>query len=239
MKKDFSSQLKSMNADVLCIQETKAQDDQVMEALSSIEGYHIFSSSAERKGYSGTALLSKEQPISVTTGIGVAEHDTEGRVITAEYPTFYLIDVYVPNSGAELARLDYRGEWDKALLEYMKHLEETKPIIICGDFNVAHEPIDIARPKDNYNKSAGYTQKEIDGMDHFLQSGFIDTFRHFYPDLKEAYSWWSYRFHAKEKNIGWRIDYFLISQSLLPDLKEAFILKDIEGSDHCPIGINL
>ena len=239
MKKDFSSQLKSMNADVLCIQETKAQDDQVMEALNGIEGYHIFSYSAERKGYSGTALLSKEQPISVTKGIGVAEHDTEGRVITAEYPTFYLIDVYVPNSGAELARLDYRGEWDKALLRYMKHLEETKPVVICGDFNVAHEPIDIARPKDNYNKSAGYTQKEIDGMDHFLQSGFVDTFRHFYPDLKEAYSWWSYRFHAKEKNIGWRIDYFLISQSLLPDLKEAFILKDIEGSDHCPIGITL
>lgn len=239
MKKDFSSQLKSMNADVLCIQETKAQDDQVMEALNGIEGYHIFSYSAERKGYSGTALLSKEQPISVTKGIGVAEHDTEGRVITAEYPTFYLIDVYVPNSGAELARLDYRGEWDKALLGYMKHLEETKPVVICGDFNVAHEPIDIARPKDNYNKSAGYTQKEIDGMDHFLQSGFVDTFRHFYPDLKEAYSWWSYRFHAKEKNVGWRIDYFLISQSLLPDLKEAFILKDIEGSDHCPIGITL
>ena len=239
MKKDFSSQLQSMNADVLCIQETKAQDDQVMEALNGIEGYHIFSYSAERKGYSGTALLSKEQPISVTKGIGVAEHDTEGRVITAEYTTFYLIDVYVPNSGAELARLDYRGEWDKALLRYMKHLEETKPVVICGDFNVAHEPIDIARPKDNYNKSAGYTQKEIDGMDHFLQSGFVDTFRHFYPDLKDAYSWWSYRFHAKEKNIGWRIDYFLISQSLLPDLKEAFILKDIEGSDHCPIGITL
>jgi len=239
MKKDFSSQLKSMNADVLCIQETKAQDDQVVEALNAIESYHIFSSSAERKGYSGTALLSKEQPISVTTGIGVAEHDTEGRIITAEYSTFYLIDVYVPNSGSELARLDYRGEWDKSLLGYMKHLEETKPVVICGDFNVAHEPIDIARPKDNYNKLAGYTQKEIDGMDHFLQSGFIDTFRHFYPDLKEAYSWWSYRFHAKEKNIGWRIDYFLISQSLLPNLKEAFILKDIEGSDHCPIGITL
>jgi exodeoxyribonuclease-3 len=138
-----------------------------------------------------------------------------------------------------LARLDYRGEWDKALFDYMKRLEQTKPVVICGDFNVAHEPIDIARPKENYNKAAGYTQKEIDGMDRFIGGGFVDTFRHFYPDKKEAYSWWSYRFGAREKNIGWRIDYFLISQSLVPQLKEAFILNDIDGSDHCPVGVVL
>ena len=239
IKKDFAAQLKSIDADVFCFQETKAQDDQVAEAMSAITGYHLYYASAERKGYSGTAMLCKEEPLSVTRGIGIAEHDTEGRVITAEFPQYYVIDVYVPNSGAELARLDYREEWDKALFDYLKKLEQHKPVVICGDFNVAHEPIDIARPKENYNKSAGYTQKEIDGMDRFLQGGFTDTFRHFYPDLKDAYSWWSYRFNAKAKNLGWRIDYFLISNMLVPQLKEAFILKEIEGSDHCPVGIVL
>lgn len=237
MKKDFLSILESMDADVLCIQETKAQDDQVAEALLALEGYRVYSSSAVRKGYSGTAVLCRQEPQCVTYGIGIEEHDQEGRVITVEYPEFYLIDVYVPNSGQELARLDYRQEWDKALFNYMKNLERTKPVIICGDFNVAHEPIDIARPKENYNKAAGYTQKEIDGMDRFIQGGFVDTFRHFYPDKRDIYSWWSYRFGAREKNIGWRIDYFLMSQSLLSNLKEAFILNEIEGSDHCPVGI--
>lgn len=237
MKKDFLSLLESMDTDALCIQETKAQDGQVFEALAEVKGYHIYVSSAVRKGYSGTAILSREEPMSVTYGLGIEQHDQEGRVITVEYPQFYLIDVYVPNSGSELARLDYRQEWDQALFNYMKHLEQTKPIVICGDFNVAHEPIDIARPKENYNKAAGYTQKEIDGMDRFIGGGFVDTFRHFYPDLKDTYSWWSYRFGAREKNIGWRIDYFLISSSLLPNLKESFILNKIAGSDHCPIGI--
>lgn len=237
IKKDFAAQLKSIDADVFCFQETKAQDDQVKEALLPVTDYHLYSSSAIRKGYSGTAILTKQQPISITTGMGIEEHDMEGRIITTEFPDFYIIDVYVPNSGAELARLDYRQNWDKDLYDYLKKMEQHKPVIICGDFNVAHEPIDIARPKENYNKAAGYTQKEIDGMDRFLQGGFVDTFRHFYPDKKEAYSWWSYRFGAKAKNIGWRIDYFLISQSLLPKLKEAFILKEIEGSDHCPVGI--
>lgn len=237
VKKDFLSKIERMDADVVCIQETKAQDDQVKEALTELQGYHIYSSSAVRKGYSGTAVLSRVAPLSVTMGIGIEEHDTEGRVVTVELANYYLIDVYVPNSGSELARLDYRGEWDKALLAYMKKLELTKPVVICGDFNVAHEPIDIARPKENYNKAAGYTQREIDGMDHYVAEGFVDTFRHFYPDKKEAYSWWSYRFGAREKNIGWRIDYFLISKALLPQLQEAFILNDIDGSDHCPVGV--
>jgi len=237
IKKDFTEQLQSMNPDVLCIQETKAQDDQVKEALTDITGYHIYCTSAVRKGYSGTAMLCKQKPLSVTYGIGIEDHDQEGRVINAEFPEFYFIDVYVPNSGVDLARLDYRQEWDKVLFAYLKKLEEKKPVVICGDFNVAHEPIDIARPKENYNKTAGYTQKEIDGMDRFLNGGFIDTFRHFFPDKKEAYTWWSYRFNAKAKNLGWRIDYFLISQALLPKLQEAFILDHVEGSDHCPIGI--
>ncbi len=239
MKKDFLQKLENMNADVLCIQETKAQDDQVKEALADLQGYHVYCNSAVRKGYSGTAVLSKVEPLSVTTDMGIEEHDQEGRVITVEFEDFYLIDVYVPNSGAELARLDYRGNWDKALLAYMKKLEEKKPVAICGDFNVAHEPIDIARPKENYNKAAGYTQKEIDGMDNFIAGGFVDTFRHFYPDKKDTYSWWSYRFGAREKNIGWRIDYFLISQSLVSRLQEAFIMQEIDGSDHCPVGIKI
>lgn len=239
LKKDFLPKVEAMNADVICIQETKAQDDQVLEALAEVSNYHIYCSSAVRKGYSGTAILSKQEPLSVQMGIGIEAHDQEGRTITLEFPDFYLIDVYVPNSGAELARLDYRSQWDKDLFDYMKGLETKKPVVICGDFNVAHEAIDIARPKDNYNKSAGYTQKEIDGMDRFVQGGFVDTFRHFYPDKAQAYSWWSYRAGARAKNIGWRIDYFLISQSLLDLLKEAFILPEIEGSDHCPVGIVL
>ncbi len=239
VKKDFLSKIEKMDADVFCIQETKAQDDQVKEALAELQGYRVCSNSAVRKGYSGTAVLSRVEPICVTNGIGIEEHDQEGRVITVEFQDFYLINVYVPNSGAELGRLDYRAEWDKALLAYMKRLEQTKPVVICGDFNVAHEPIDIARPKDNYNKSAGYTQKEIDGMDRFIDSGFVDTYRHFYPDKKDSYSWWSYRFGAREKNIGWRIDYFLISQALLPSLKEAFILNEVDGADHCPVGVVL
>lgn len=239
MKKDFEGKLEEMGADIVCLQETKAQDDQVKAALFGIDGYHIYSTSAIRKGYSGTALLTKNEPLSVRYGMGIPEHDQEGRLITAEFDTFFMIDVYVPNSGSELVRLDYRTTWDVALLAYLKQLEQTKPVIICGDFNVAHKPIDIARPDDNYNKTSGYTQREIDGMDRYLAAGFIDSYRHFYPDQKDVYTWWSYRFSAKEKNIGWRIDYFLLSNVLGPKLKEAFILKDIEGSDHCPIGIKI
>jgi exodeoxyribonuclease III len=239
VKKDFCSQLKSINADVFCIQETKAQDDQVKEALADLRGYCLYSTSAVRKGYSGTAILSKIEPINVAYGIGIEAHDGEGRVITAEFSDFFVVNVYVPNSGSELVRLDYRQEWDKALYDYLKKLEQRKSVIICGDFNVAHQPIDIAHPAANYNKSAGYTQKEIDGMDRFTNGGFIDTFRYLYPDKKEAYSWWSYRFNARAKNVGWRIDYFLISETLKSQLKEALILPEVEGSDHCPIGIVL
>lgn len=237
MKKDFVKSLEIINADILCIQETKAQDEQVDETLAGIQGYHILRSSAVRKGYSGTAMLTRNEPLTVKYGLGIEEHDQEGRTITAEFDDFYMICVYVPNSGQELARLDYRATWDKALADYIKQLEKNKPVIICGDFNVAHEAIDIARPKENYNKSAGYTQKEIDGMDRFIGNGMIDTFRHLYPEKKEAYSWWSFRGGAREKNIGWRIDYFLISQNLLPQLEDAFILNTIQGSDHCPVGI--
>lgn len=238
-KKNFFEDFEKMNADILCLQETKAQDDQVQEALASIEGYHIYSNSAEKKGYSGTAIISKEKPIKVTKDIGIAEHDTEGRVLCAEYKDFFLVDVYVPNSGSELKRLAYRQSWDLAFCDYLKDLEESKPVIVCGDFNVCHKPIDLARPKQNYNKSAGFMQEEIDGMDRFTGRGLVDTFRHFYPDTPEKYSWWSYRAGARAKNIGWRIDYFLVSESFLSQVSDAAIHADVLGSDHCPVSIEL
>lgn len=237
-KKGFPDSLAELNPDVLCIQETKAQDDQVSEALEDIKGYHLYSNSAEKKGYSGTAILSKAEPLTTSVDIGIEEHDLEGRVIAAEFKHFYLVTVYVPNSSRGLTRLDYREEWDKAFLNYLKSLEEKKPVVVCGDFNVAHQAIDLARPKSNYNKTAGYTQKEIDGMSNYLDAGFIDTFRFLYPD-KVAYSWWSYMFQARAKNIGWRIDYFLVSASLKDNVKEASIYPDYMESDHCPIGLVL
>ena len=238
-KKKFFIDLKNMNPDILCVQETKAQDEQVSEALCSVTGYHIFSNSAEKKGYSGTAILSKLSPLSVTCGIGIAEHDNEGRVLCAEYPNFYLVNVYVPNSGSDLKRLSYRQEWDIAFFTYLKNLEITKPVVVCGDFNVAHKPVDLARPKENYNKFAGYMQEEIDGMNRYINNGLADSFRHFYPEKTGAYSWWSYRAGAREKNVGWRIDYFLVSQAFMPSVKNAFILPEIMDSDHCPVGIEL
>jgi exodeoxyribonuclease-3 len=171
--------------------------------------------------------------------MGISEHDQEGRVIAAEFNDFYVINVYVPNSGSELVRLDYRAQWDKDFLEYLKKLENKKPDIVCGDFNVAHQPIDIARPKANYNKSAGYTQKEIDGFTRFTETGLVDSFRHFYPEKENIYSWWSYRAGARAKNVGWRIDYCLVSESLMSQVKGAFILNEYMGSDHCPVGIEL
>lgn len=237
--KNFVEKFNAFNADIVCLQETKAQDDQVKETLKDFTDYFIYSNSAERKGYSGTAIISKRKPLSVTYDMGVAEHDNEGRVICAEYPDFYVINVYVPNSGVELARLDYRAKWDIDFAAYLKKLEEKKPVIVCGDFNVAHEPIDIANPKSNYNKTAGYTQTEIDGMDRFIGQGLVDSFRKFYPDKEKAYSWWSYRFQARAKNIGWRIDYFLVSKSYADNLIDAFILPDVDGSDHCPVGIEI
>jgi len=238
MKKDFLASLEDMQTDVLCLQETKAQDDQVLEALADLEGYYIFTNSAEKKGYSGTAILSKEKPLSVTVDIGLEEHDTEGRVITAEYVDFYLITVYTPNSGSELKRLPYRQTWDSAFLAFIKNLEKTKPVIVCGDLNVAHKEIDLARPKPNYNKSAGYMQDEIDGMDQYHQAGFIDTFRCLNPE-QVKYSWWSYRAGARARDIGWRIDYFLVSASLETKLQQADIFTEIMGSDHCPVMLEI
>lgn len=239
LKKDFVESFASMEADILCLQETKAQDDQVRETLAELDGYHVYSNSAVKKGYSGTAIISKQAPLSITKDMGIEEHDQEGRVLCAEYEDFYLVTVYVPNSGSELKRLDYRQTWDQDFFNYLKNLEASKPVLVCGDFNVAHTDIDLARPKPNYNKSAGYMQEEIDGMDRFTQGGFKDTFRHFYPEVTDKYSWWSYRAGARGKNIGWRIDYFLASESFLPQLKDAFILDQIMGSDHCPVGIEL
>jgi exodeoxyribonuclease-3 len=238
-KKNFFEDFKTMDADILCLQETKAQDDQVAEALVPLEGFYIYSNSAEKKGYSGTAIISKTEPISVSRDIGITEHDTEGRVLCLEYNAFFLIDVYVPNSGSELKRLDYRQEWDQAFFNYLKNLEKSKPVIVCGDFNVAHKAIDLARPKPNYNKSAGFMQEEINGMDRFTQGGLTDTFRYLYPEETDKYSWWSYRAGARGRNVGWRIDYFLVSESYLPSVKSASILNEVLGSDHCPVAIEL
>ena len=238
VKKDFKEKFESLNADYFCLQETKAQDEKVAEALAEINNFQLSSNSAVKKGYSGTAILSKEKPISVQKGMGIEIHDQEGRILTTEFEHFFLVNVYVVNSSSGLKRLDYREQWDKDFLNYLKSLEETKPVIVLGDFNVCHQRIDIARPDSNYNKSPGYTQVEIDGMTNFLEAGFVDTFRALHPD-EVAYSWWSYRAGARQKNVGWRIDYFLASATLQPVIKEAFILNDILGSDHCPVGVAL
>ena len=238
-KKDFFRDFEVMAPDMLCLQETKAQDDQVADTLAEINGYHIYSNSAVKKGYSGTAILSKHEPVSVTKDIGIEEHDQEGRVLCLEYEKFFLVDVYVPNSGNDLKRLDYRQTWDMAFFSYLKELEKMKHVVVCGDFNVAHKSIDLARPKPNYNKSAGFMQEEIDGMDRYTQGGFVDTFRYFYPELTEKYSWWSYRAGARGKNVGWRIDYFLVSEAFMPSVKKAEILNNVMGSDHCPVMIEI
>jgi exodeoxyribonuclease-3 len=235
-KKGLSTILEHINADIIGFQETKAQDDQVLEALKEVSGYHIFSNSAVKKGYSGTAILSKKEPIKVTYGLGIEEHDQEGRLICAEYEDFYYITVYVPNSGTGLVRLKYRTKWDNDLLEFVNNKD--KPVFLCGDLNVAHQELDLKNPKSNYNKTPGYTQFEIDGMTNYINSGFTDTFRHFYPQ-EIKYSWWSYRFSARLKNIGWRLDYFLASEDALNMVNDAFILNDVMGSDHCPVGIEL
>lgn len=239
VKKNFPEDFRKMDADIFCIQETKAQDDQVAEALSGITGYHVFSCSAERKGYSGTATLTRTEPVSVSRGIGLEKHDNEGRVLCLEFEEFFLVNVYVPNSGSDLKRLGYRQEWDLAFYQYLKKLEQKKPVIACGDFNVAHHPIDLARPKENYNKFAGYMQEEIDGMDRYTQNGLVDSFRHFYPDKTGVYTWWSFRAGARANNVGWRIDYFLVSKNFISQVKSAFVLNEIMGSDHCPVGIEI
>ena len=238
MKKDFLDSLKNMHTDILCLQETKAQDEQVIEALSEVSDYFIYTNSAVKKGYSGTAILTKVKPISIEYDLGIEEHDQEGRVIAAEYDTFILVTVYTPNSGSELKRLPYRQSWDKDFHDYLKQLERRKPLVVCGDLNVAHQDIDLARPKPNYNKSAGYMQAEIDGLQRYLSNGFIDSFRLINPNT-EKYSWWSYRAGARAKNVGWRIDYFLISESLKNKVQDADILTEVMGSDHCPVQLDL
>src|SRR5690606_20542989 len=238
VKKDFLNSMQQLQPDVLCVQETKAQDHQVLEAVGDLPGYHIFTHSAVRPGYSGTAIFSRTQPLAIRYGIGIEEHDQEGRVITAEFSDFYLLTVYTPNSGDGLKRLGYRERWDRDFRDFVVQLERHKPVVICGDLNVCHRPIDIARPQANYNKSAGYTQIEIDGLDRLLDTGYIDTFRHFYPDTIK-YSWWSMRGGAREKNIGWRLDYFLASSTLQNRFKSAEILNEYYGSDHCPVVLEL
>lgn len=239
VKKDFFADLEKIDPDILCMQETKAQDDQVTEALKPLSGYHIYSNSATRPGYSGTAVATKIEPLNVSRGIGIKEHDGEGRVLCLEYEDYFLVNVYVPNSGSELKRLEYRQNWDRDFFYYLKDLEKTRPVIVCGDLNVAHKPGDLARPAENYNKSAGYMQEEIDGMDRLTGGGLADTFRRLNPGATSRYSWWSFRANARAKNIGWRIDYFLVSESFLNSVKEAFILEAVTGSDHCPVGIVL
>lgn len=236
--KTFLEDMQTQDPDVICLQETKATPEQVAAAVAPLSAYQVFANSAERKGYSGTAILTKVAPISVTYDIGMPEHDSEGRVICAEFDSFYLVTVYVPNSGSELLRLGYRQTWDAAFLAYLKNLETSKPVVVCGDFNVAHRAIDLARPKENYNKAAGYMQEEIDGMNAFTSAGLLDSFRTMHPETVK-YSWWSYRAGAREKNVGWRIDYFLVSEAFVPQIQEAFILNDVFGSDHCPVGVVL
>ena len=238
MKKDFPASLEAFKTDVLCLQETKAQDDQVGEALEKIDGYHLYSNSAVKKGYSGTAILTKKKPMAVRFDMGIEEHDREGRVIALEFGSFFLVNVYTPNSGSELKRLEYRQRWDADFLNYIKGLEKEKPVMVCGDLNVAHKEIDLARPKANYNKTAGYMQEEIDGMDNIVSANFIDTFRYIYPD-KIKYSWWSYRAGAREKNVGWRIDYLVTSSTMARNIKHADILDEVMGSDHCPVLLDL
>ncbi len=235
VQKGFAEIFTDLNADIFCLQETKLQEGQIE---LDFPGYHQYWNYAEKKGYSGTAVFTKEEPLSVTRGIGIDEHDKEGRVLTLEFPDFYLVNVYTPNSQNELARLDYRMTWEDAFLSYLKKLEETKPVIFCGDLNVAHKEIDLKNPKTN-RRNAGFTDEERGKMTHLLASGFIDTFRYFYPDQKDIYSWWSYRFRSREKNAGWRIDYFIISNALESRLQDAKIHTEIFGSDHCPIELDL
>lgn len=233
VEKGFSGFFHEADADIFCLQETKLQEGQI---TLDLPGYYQYWNYAEKKGYSGTAIFTREEPLSVSYGLGIEKHDHEGRVITLEFKNFYMVTVYTPNSQEELKRLGYRMEWEDDFLSYLKKLEENKPVIVCGDMNVAHKEIDLKNPKTN-RKNAGFTDEERSKFTSLLEAGFIDTFRHFYPDLAHAYSWWSYRFKAREKNAGWRIDYFLVSDALKSTLKDAVIYKDIMGSDHCPVGL--
>ena len=233
--KGFLDFFHEIRADAVCLQETKMQPDQLTLEL---DGYQQYWNSAVKKGYSGTAVFTKAQPISVKNGMDIPEHDNEGRVITCEYENFYLVTVYTPNAQSELARLDYRMTWDDAFREYMLELDAKKPVIVCGDMNVAHKEIDLKNPGPNRG-SAGFTDEEREKFTKLLESGFTDTFRHLHPDLVGAYSWWSYRFKAREKNAGWRIDYFVVSERIKEKMKDAKILSDVFGSDHCPVQLEI
>ena len=235
LKKGFEDFFSSNNADVYCLQEVKAEKEEIP---FNPEGYHFYLNTADKKGYSGTAIYSKKEPISVTYGMGIDEHDHEGRIITVEYEDFYLVNEYVPNVKRDLSRLDYRMVWEEDFKKYLKKLEEKKPVIVCGDFNVAHEEIDIKNAKANRG-NAGFTDEERDKFTKLLESGFVDTFRYYNPDKKDMYSWWSYMGKAREKNVGWRIDYFITSKSIIDKFKNPEIYMDVFGSDHCPIGIDI
>ncbi len=235
MQKGFMDFFREADADIFCLQETKVQAGQVE---LNLPGYHQYWNYAEKKGYSGTAIFSKKEPLQVTYGMGIPEHDREGRLITLEFADFYMITVYTPNSQDGLARLSYRMEWEDAFYQYLKSLEQKKPVIFCGDLNVAHKEIDLKNPKTNH-KNAGFTDEERGKFSHLIENGFIDSFRYFYPDKTDIYSWWSYRFHAREKNAGWRIDYFVLSENLAGRMEDACIYTEVEGSDHCPVGLIL
>ena len=233
--KGFLETFQQLDADAFCLQETKLQEGQIDLDLP---GYYQYWNYAQKKGYSGTAIFTKQEPLSVFYGMGIEEHDQEGRVITLEYETYFLVTVYTPNAQDGLARIDYRMSWEDAFLNYLKELEKTKPVIVCGDLNVAHEEIDLKNPKTNRG-NAGFSDQEREKMSRLLANGFVDTFRYFYPDAEGRYSWWSYRFRARENNAGWRIDYFLVSEQLKPLLVDAKIHSEVMGSDHCPVEVEI
>ena len=239
VNKGFKEFFKEIDADIFCIQETKMQEAQLDENILEIfEGYNAYWNSAEKKGYSGTAIFTKQKPLNVTYGIGKEEHDKEGRVITLEFEKFYMVNIYTPNSKRELERLDYRQLWEDEIRAYLLKLKENKSVVMCGDLNVAHTEIDLKNPKTN-RKNAGFTDEERTKMTELLNAGFVDTFRYKYPEVEGKYSWWSYMFHAREKNAGWRIDYFIVSENLKDKIEDAKILDDIYGSDHCPVELDL
>ncbi|MGM9953974.1 MAG: exodeoxyribonuclease III [Intestinibaculum porci] len=234
VKKGFEDFFKEADADIFAIQETKAQPEQI--ALD-FPDYHMYTNSAVKKGYSGTAVFTKKEPLNVTYGIGMEQHDQEGRVITCEFEDFYFVTCYTPNSQTELARLDYRMQWEKDFLAYLDALDEKKPVVLCGDLNVAHHEIDLKNPQSNH-KNAGFSDEERSAMTHLLSHGYIDTYRYFYPD-KVEYSWWSYRFKSRERNAGWRIDYFIVSKRFIEHCRDAKIYTDVMGSDHCPVSLEV
>lgn len=235
VKKGFIEFFKEVDADIFCLQETKLQEGQI---VLDLDGYYQYWNYAEKKGYSGTAVFSKIEPISVSYGLDIEEHDTEGRVITLEYKDFYLVNVYTPNSQRELARLDYRMKWEDDFRDYLKGLDMKKPVILCGDLNVAHKEIDLKNPSTN-KKNAGFTDEERGKMTTLIESGFIDSFRHIYPEKEDAYTWWSYMRQARDRNVGWRIDYFMVSKQLEDRIKSATIHSEVLGSDHCPVELTI